>query len=273
MMDLSKNPLAISSFSLPSISEKVMDECSNSGIKMLELAFGKICEGADDVCEIQKRWLGIIDAATKKGIDIWSAHLPFGDGYDFSLCDKDARERALEKQMEMMRFLRENTSVKTVVVHPSSEPVFVESRFMQTEHAKAALGILADEAQGFGAQIAVECLPRTCLGNNIDSMAKLVSSDLRLRICFDTNHLLCEKNEDFIKAFGEKIITLHISDYNGEDELHLMPYEGKNDWKKIFGLLLKMGYTGPVLFEISDKCGYTISQVGECYKKFCCDIV
>ena len=56
-------------------------------------------------------------------------------------------------------------------------------------------------------------LPRTCLGNCSNEIAELISVDSSLGICFDTNHLLIENPINFINKLGNRIVTLHISDY------------------------------------------------------------
>ncbi|MBE7026439.1 MAG: sugar phosphate isomerase/epimerase [Ruminococcaceae bacterium] len=268
MIKLSNNPLAISSSFLPSADYEVLKECKDNGIDMLELSIGGVCPGMENEV-IQSHWLKLIDSCKKADIKLWSAHLSFWDPYDIASLDKEVRKKAIERQLDMMRFVRENTDIKIFVIHPSYEPIEPDKRFIHTENAKASIRILADEAERLGAELAVECLPRTCLANTIEDTAKIVSADFRLRVCFDTNHLLTDTNEDFIKAFGDKIITIHVSDYDRINERHLLPYEGVNDWKMIFSLLLKSGYTGPVLFELTDKKGYTIPQIKACYDKLC----
>lgn len=124
--------------------------------------------------------------------------------------------------------------IKVVVVHPSFEPILPHERWKQAEASKNSLRILAEEAASFGAQIAVECLPRTCLGNSIDSMAKLLSCDGRLRVCFDTNHMLTDTNEAFVRAFGEKIITIHVSDYDRIDERAPYARRGRKQLERNF---------------------------------------
>ena len=79
----------------------------------------------------------------------------------------------------------------------------------------------------------------------------LISADERLRVCFDTNHLLIGDNVEFVRALGEKIVTVHISDYDFSDERHWLPFEGKNDWDKIIGALCDVGYSGPFMYEVS----------------------
>ena len=53
-------------------------------------------------------------------------------------------------------------------------------------------------AQQLGQVIAVEDLPRTCLGRESSEMLELISVNDKLRVCFDTNHLL-QKDEISLK--------------------------------------------------------------------------
>ena len=74
-----------------------------------------------------------------------------------------------------------------------------------------------------------------------------------LRVCFDTNHLLKEANADFVRAVGNKIITLHVSDYDFIDEKHVFPGDGLIDWKALQGELEKVDYNGPFMYELNAK--------------------
>ena len=139
---------------------------------------------------------------------------------------------------------------KIAVIHPSREPYPEEERAERIAAAQKVLAELADFAAKMNIQIAVENLPRTCLGRNSSEILELIQADDRLRVCYDTNHLLGEDAESFIKACGSKIITLHVSDYDFLDERHWMPGEGKNDWSKIYSLLREVGYNGPWLYEV-----------------------
>ena len=109
---------------------------------------------------------------------------------------------------------------------------------------------LADVAAENGAVMAVENLPRTCLGRDSSDMLQLLEADDRLRVCFDTNHLLRETHADFVKAVGERIVTTHISDYDFVDEKHWLPGEGKVDWPALAKLLKNADYQGVWLYEL-----------------------
>ena len=115
-------------------------------------------------------------------------------------------------------------------------------------------------AQKSGGTVAVEDLPRTCLGRDTDELCKLVSADDRLRVCFDMNHLLYDDNVEFIKALGEKIITVHVSDYDFTNERHWLPGEGKNPWDAIYNGLKEVGYNGVWMYELGFKSPRTLTR-------------
>jgi sugar phosphate isomerase/epimerase len=136
------------------------------------------------------------------------------------------------------------------VVHPSGEPISDETRANRLSGAKDSLAKLADLAETYGAIIAVEDLPRSCLANTADELAELISASDKLRVCFDVNHLLQGTHADFLEKLGDKIITLHISDYDFKDEKHWLPGEGDIHWQSLYQGLVKVGYDGMWLYEL-----------------------
>ena len=65
----------------------------------------------------------------------------------------------------------------------------------------------------------------------------------------DVNHLLWDNAEDAVLDFGDRIYTLHISDYDKVDERHWLPGKGVIDWKKLIQNLQKIGYQGVFNYE------------------------
>jgi sugar phosphate isomerase/epimerase len=82
-------------------------------------------------------------------------------------------------------------------------------------------------------------------------------------VCFDTNHLLGEKIEEFIKNVGNKIATVHISDYDFKNERHWLPGEGDINWTSLMTELNNIGYDGPLMHELGLKNPPTIIRPRE----------
>ena len=189
--------------------------------------------------------------AKASGIDLWSFHLPFSPFGAIDPSSKDRVKRAFTYDI-FCDVVNKATSIgiDKLVIHPSAEPISPDEREEKLEIASDFFNELAEFAHTKGAVLALEDLPRTCLGNCSDELARLLSANDKLRVCYDTNHLLAENATDFIERLGSKIITVHVSDYDFVNERHWLPGEGDNDWDAIYSALCRVGYTGPWLYEI-----------------------
>jgi len=147
------------------------------------------------------------------------------------------------------------------VIHPSSEPIADEDREKRMENCIASMEILTDEVKKYNAQLVVEDLPRSCLGNTSAEILRIVKATGNgLGVCFDTNHLLKEKPEEFAENVGGLIKTLHVSDYDGIDEKHWLPGTGIINWNNVIAALAESGYKGPFMYETSQKKPSSESQ-------------
>ena len=191
------------------------------------------------------------DLAWKYGVHLFSLHLPFMPFDEIDISRPDLAERTVERLSELIRRASLEAGIQRFVIHPSGEPVGDSERRERMECAKRSLKAFAEVAAECGAVIAVENLPRTCLGKNSEEMLELLSADERLRSCFDTNHLLSESHESYIKAICKYMITSHVSDYDFVDERHLLPGEGNVDWEKLLSDLAENGYVGGWMYEVS----------------------
>ena len=215
----------------------------NAGIEYMEFSTNAdVYESCD--------WNEIKLASEQTGVKIWSVHAPFRSKDDnISNPDEKMRQKAIKTYTEVFK----NAALigaKTVVVHPSSEPISDEERPSYIARSKESLKVLAQNAAEYGITIAVEDLPRTCLGNTAEELTDIISVDDRIRICFDVNHLLKQTHKHFIEVAGSKTATLHISDYDFVDERHQFPGDGKINWKELLDLLESINYSGPFMYEV-----------------------
>lgn len=197
--------------------------------------------------------------AAQSGVELWSFHLPFDpfEIIDISSPDAAVRQHTVSYWTELMG-RASDIGINKFIVHASGEPIAEADRDSRMQYAKQSLDGLAETAHRYGAVIAVEDLPRTCLGRNSNDIAELIGVNDKLRVCFDTNHLLGEDNVEFVKRLGDKIITTHVSDYDFLNERHWLPGEGRVDWNALFAALNACGYSGIWLYEISLACPSTI---------------
>ena len=241
------------SIGMGSFNESYFENLVKSGVYGIEMSLGYAVHRFADHKALKK-------FADGYGVNICSIHLPFGNPktFDISTLDNEIRNRTVESQIENIK-KGLDIGVKTFVVHPSSEPIDDSARAECMKRSKDALLRLADIAESGGAIIAVENLPRTCLGRTADEMLEL-TEDPRLRICFDTNHLLLENHIEFIEKIAHKTVTLHVSDYDFLNERHWLPGEGKINWAEVYGALCKNGYNGVWMYEVSPATTKTITR-------------
>lgn len=190
-------------------------------------------------------------------IELWSYHLPFSPFTIIDISEKSTSESTVLYYSELIK-QASDIGIRNFIVHPSGEPINEIKREIRINTAKESLYKLAEIAKDNGSTILVENLPRTCLGRNSDEINDLISVHSNLGVCFDTNHLLEESIESFIKNLGNKIFSTHISDYDMLNERHWLPGEGCIDWQSLYNCLLSVGYNGPWLYEVGFLCPQTI---------------
>lgn len=183
------------------------------------------------------------------GVKLWSLHLPFGGPYNPADLDPANRKFTDEQDRVIINRAAE-AGITRFVIHPSCEPNEPETREERIKYSMEFLNNLAEFAATKGVVLAVENLPRTCLGNRAEELMRIISVNEKLGVCFDFNHSLGEDNSAYIKLLGDKIITTHVSDYDMIDERHWLPGEGKVDWVKMITLLEEANYQGVWMYEL-----------------------
>ena len=110
-------------------------------------------------------WTQLRRWSDRYGVELWSFHLPF---QPFDELDVSGRTQAIrDHTAEYLSGLIQQASqagIRVMVVHPSGEPYHADERKARLESARDVLHHLADTAQACGAVLAVENLPRTCIG-------------------------------------------------------------------------------------------------------------
>lgn len=225
--------------------ERFFEKCAEAGVDCVEITLHRDLYADFD-------FAATVCKARENGIEVWSCHLPFSPFATNDISSNDEEKRCNTIAMQKGIIDRAGAAgIKRFIIHPSAEPIEILDRHPRLLQAKRSLSELADEAEKFGAVICVEDLPRTCLGRSSYDICELTKDDERLRVCFDTNHLLGEYIPDFVRKIGKKIVTLHVSDYDFINERHWLPGEGQIDWQELYSLLTDIGYEGPWLYEVS----------------------
>lgn len=193
------------------------------------------------------------------GLESWSIHLPFSETWDLS---RDGAKEALRDDISLIEAAA-RAGISVAVIHPSFEPIADQERGRRLQNAGNHLRLLNQAARANGVILALENLPRTCLGNGSEELIALLE-DTETAFVFDTNHSLKEDNVSFLQRMlkgGHCPVSLHMSDYDFVDERHALPGDGVNPWRKLLEMLKSAGYNGPALYEINPLIspGHTIT--------------
>lgn len=230
---------------------EVLREVRNQGFQCVELSFsheeyfGRYHLDDPDKAE------ELYHCCRSLGLEIWSIHLPFSEKWDLSQEDAEEAFRDFTALIEAAS----RAHISVAVLHPSFEPIQPEEREKRMTNAKKNIRLLNEEAKKYGVVLALENLPRTCLGNCSKEMIELLK-ETGTEFIFDTNHSLSEDNLSFLNHVIEQgycPVSLHISDYDFIDERHLLPGRGKVRWRMLLDILKKAGYQGPALYETAPR--------------------
>lgn len=246
-------PIGLSSCGKP-VTEELFSHYQKAGLTAIELSLN--LEEYDTLpYDRVAAW------AKKYEVQLWSLHLPF---YPFDVLNISSLNRSLQRATiaRLSEIIKRGAAVgiQKFIVHPSGEPIADEEREERLMTAQESLYTLADVAAKGNGILAVENLPRTCLGKNAAEIIRLTEIDPRLGVCFDTNHLLGEEAVSFIHRLGPKIVSTHISDYDFVDERHWLPGEGRLNWTAIVQALSAIDYRGVWMYELGFQAPKTITR-------------
>lgn len=238
------------------ITPESLAEIKDAGIDYIEVSINAFWRKKPEN-EVYIKAYNALKMIQDAGLKVWSVHLPFSGSRDISVTDPKKREATIEFFEEMIQ-LSSIFEPKYLILHPGADTIKEdESREERLKCSRNSIGRLAIAARNIGAVLCVENLPRTCPGRTAQEMDYLTADIPNVAICFDTNHLLLGSHQEFIELLGDRILTLHISDYDGEDEKHWLPYheQGIIDWKAFYRSIKKAGYKGLFMFEVTKKHG------------------
>lgn len=218
-----------------------------AGLDYIEVTMNNVI--GKDTAGVWDRAAAIKADIDSSGLKVWSVHMPYSRTLDISMIDDAKRAENVQYMKDMMR-VAGIFQPQYLVLHPSAEPIAPDEREQRLANSHASIGELAPVAKEIGAVLCIENLPRTCLGQNGEEMMRLIEGYDEVGLCFDTNHLLYQSHEDYLKTVAKgKIKTVHLSDYDFADERHLIPGKGLIDNRALWAGLKENGYDGIMMFE------------------------
>jgi sugar phosphate isomerase/epimerase len=164
------------------------------------------------------------------GLSLAAIHAPFGAASD---------------EVERVLFVARRIPVPVLVVHVEG-PRKAERR---------RLARFAELAAPLGVRVAVEA------GDNAASktgpLTYFVEHDLEdvdIGICLDFGRAHLDGDlVDAIETSAEHLVAVHAHDNRGRSDDHLVPFDGTIDWPAAMTTVQKVGYEGPIVFEVAPR--------------------
>lgn len=238
------------SIGAPRIQSKEWREAlAASKFRRIELSCGEFLAPA----EISQLVELVREAPEMGDIETASIHLPFCPFERFPYLAGEKERNAIAGYLEEFIALTAPLKAKSYTYHASIEPIPQEERTSLLRTTRPVVERLAEAAAGQGACLNVELLPRSCIGNCVGELKVLTDGipPEKAGVCFDVNHLcgMPERVPEFIGQLGNRIRTLHLSDYDGVDEAHWLPGFGVLDWPAVMKTIRELPGTPLLIFE------------------------
>ena len=197
------------------------------------------------------------------GIEPWSMHLPICDGFSHGVwgraysnasADGTARREAVDETVQAIAAARD-LGCRAAVLHlglPYGQPIPANDN--DAAAVQRSLEPIADACASAGLQLALEVIPNPLAGAG--AILDWLTGDLELgdtAACVDIGHAhLTGGAPDAIEVLSGYIATTHIHDNRGKTDDHLVPFDGTIDWVATMTEFSKVGYAGPLVFEVPD---------------------
>jgi len=197
------------------------------------------------------------------GLQAWSLHAPICDGfldgiwgraYSNATPDADGRREAVDETVLAIDAARV-LGCANVVLHlglPKGQPIPPGDN--DPDALRRSLEPIAHACTAAGVRLALEVIPNDLA--TPQALLDWLNSDLDLgdaAVCLDFGHAhLVGGVADAVESLAGHIITTHVHDNCGDIDNHLLPFDGTIDWSAAMTSISKIGYSGPLVFELPD---------------------
>lgn len=244
-------------FEAPISMKECLLMCAKSGYKKLDFGFAELVlvsqrfKGED----WEEELLEYKELAKELGITFVQAHATI---FDFCNPGEDYEEKKtlFERSILGARLL----GASWIVVHPSTK---IKDGKMDLDTHKENVKFFkkyADFAKKVGIGLAIENMwGKTKCGvphyavapEELLHLVEEVQCE-NVRVCWDVEHGSIENldQKKAIEMLKNYIVTTHISDEAGIDQIHILPFLGRIDWEKLLQIFADIGYEGIFNFEI-----------------------
>jgi len=197
--------------------------------------------------------------ASDCGMWIRSVHSPCEGGSDISSESTSTRRKSVSEVVLSIENCRKMGGT-IVVVHPGGSLNSTDKTAQYEHDRRISNSIRSFEeieriAADNGVRIAVENLCANDVGGSEKHFLRLLEA-LNPRIfgiCFDSSHANINPGTfEMFRRVSHPIITTHLSDNHGAYDEHKPPFTASVDWNATIELILRNGYHGPWLLEVTN---------------------
>jgi sugar phosphate isomerase/epimerase len=198
------------------------------------------------------------------GVTLRSVHAPtaasfLGGVWSGSLSiasvDNELRERAVREALQAL-YIARRIPITVLVLHVGIPRMQLRDADVGAQDVRAAARRSVEElvkaAEPLGVRLAVEVIPNEL--SRAGSLVHFVEDDLDglgVGICLDFGHAHIDGDViEAVETVSEHVIATHLHDNLGRSDDHLMPMEGTIDWAGALTAVQKIGYDGPLMFEV-----------------------
>ncbi len=181
-------------------------------------------------------------------IELDSLHVPIARGYDLSNADPEPRMAAVCRVALCMASAVE-LGCRTTILHLTHyEQAPYEQRL---EPLLESLDALIESAENMGIYLAAENLyDRSSLRFLERTLEEFDSPHYGL--CYDSSHDQLSRTEPYtlLEKYSDRLLAVHLSDNDGQEDRHWIPFSGIVDWDRVCGVLREVKFAGPLLLEV-----------------------
>ena len=224
------------------------------------------------------------EVADSIGAIYQSVHAPFSNAAKMWRNGEEAKQ-AVAELVNCVKDCAE-VNVEIMVVHPF---IGFEEKGNPTKEGIENFRVVVEEAKSKNVKIAFENVEGE---EYLKALMDAFKDYENVGFCWNTGHELCyNRGKEMLSLYGDRLIATHINDnlgisnYDGKiiwtDDLHLLPFDGITDWKKVAESLNRCGYDGILTFELkktsipnrheNDKYDKITMEeyISECYARAC----
>lgn len=195
----------------------------------------------------------------EKGLNVIFAHLGYQNINDLWSDSEENGNKLVERYKNDIEICKEN-NIHMVIMHLTSKNEAPKYNRLGLKRLQE----IVDYAKFLDIKVAFE---NTQFKGYLDYVIENIEND-NVGICFDAGHCHLHFDDDFDFAkFKNRIFAVHLHDNDKSDDLHLLPFDGTIDWKKIIKELKNCNYNGPITMELCYRYKYLEMGIDNFYKR------